>query len=131
MSTPLDLLGRAPYVLLTTYKRDGTAVSTPVWVVRDGDELLIWTNPDAGKVKRIRRDGHCEIGPCTMRGKPLGAPIPATASILEADRVAAVKPLLVRKYGWQARMTQLGDVFQRLLGRPAMPVGAVAIRLDD
>jgi PPOX class probable F420-dependent enzyme len=37
----LDELGSAKYVSLTTYRKDGTAVPTPVWMVRDGDELAV------------------------------------------------------------------------------------------
>ena len=55
----LDRMGDGKYVLLTTYRRDGTPVATPTWVVRDGDALAVWTATDSGKVKRVRRD---EIG---------------------------------------------------------------------
>lgn len=68
MSTDLERLGAAQYLLLTTFRRDGTAVPTPVWVARDGAELVVFTAPNAGKVKRIRRDGAVRVGPCTMRG---------------------------------------------------------------
>jgi PPOX class probable F420-dependent enzyme len=130
MATPLDLLARSPYVLLTTFRRDGTPVPTPVWVVRVGDELLVWTNPTAGKVKRIRRNSRVEIGPCGRGGRPLGRSVPGTARILGSDELGAVVPALIRKYGLVARMTTLPTKLNAVMGRPQRPVGGVAITLD-
>ena len=59
--TELDRLAAEKYVLLTTFRKDGRAVPTPVWAVRDGDALAVWTVSDAGKVKRIRRDGRVTV----------------------------------------------------------------------
>lgn len=131
MENPLDLLGRATYVRLTTFRKDGTGVATPVWVVRHHDELLVWTSPTAGKVKRIRRDRHVEIGPCTRRGKPLGRPVRATARILTGDEVGRLRPALVGKYGWPARLAFLPDLISSLLRRPPHPVGGLAIKLAE
>ena len=131
METPLDLLARSTYVLLTTFRRDGTPVPTPVWVVRVGDELLVWTNPTAGKVKRIRRDGHVEIGPCGRGGKPLGRSVPGHARILEQDELGPIVPALIRKYGLLARLTTLPTKLGRLLGRSPRPVGGLAVRLTS
>lgn len=106
MTTALDVLGQADYVLLTTFKKDGTPVSTPVWVVRHGDELRVWTAPDAGKVKRIRRTSNVQVAPCGMRGKPHGAPVDAVAAELSQSQADQVLDALVQKYGllgWLAR----------------------------
>ena len=130
MTDLLDLLARTPYVLLTTFRRDGTAVPTPVWVVRDGDELLVWTNPQAGKVKRIRANGRAELAPCTRGGRPLGRSVPATGRVLGDDEIDRVPPALVDKYGLQARLTALPRVLARLVGRPGPPVGGLALTLD-
>lgn len=63
-------LGDQRFLLLTTYRKTGVAVSTPVWVVRDGDALLVSTPRDAGKVKRLRNDSRVELVPCGRFGKP-------------------------------------------------------------
>ena len=131
MESPLGVLAKSSYVLLTTFRRDGTPVPTPVWVVRVGDELLVWTNPAAGKVKRIRRDSHVEVGPCTRSGTPLGRSISGTARILDASELPLVKPALIGKYGLVARLTQLPDQLGAMLGRPPHPIGGLAIALDD
>lgn len=130
MSDVLELLARTPFVLLTTFRRDGTPVPTPVWVVRDVDELLVWTNPQAGKVKRIRANGRAELAPCTRRGKPLGRSVRATGRVLGPDEIGRVLPALVDKYGLQARLTQLPQQLGALLGRPPRPPGGLALRVD-
>jgi hypothetical protein len=129
MKTPFDILAAASYVVLTTFRRDGTAVPTPVWVVRIGDELVVWSNPAAGKMERIRRDPHIEIGPCTRRGKPLGLPIPGMARILGPSELAAVRPALIGKYGLIARLTWLPAALMKAVGKPPPPVGGLAITL--
>ncbi len=128
MESPLAVLARTPYVLLTTFRRDGTAVPTAVWAVRAGDELLVWTNPTAGKVKRIRRDPHVEVGPCSRTGRPLGRSVPGRARILEGNELSGVKPALIGKYGWVARLTEVPNRLGALIGRP-VPVGGLAITL--
>jgi PPOX class probable F420-dependent enzyme len=100
----LDVLGQADYVLLTTFKRDGTAVPTPVWVVRHGDELRVWTALEAGKVKRIRRSGKVQIAPCRFRGKPRGASVDAVARLLAPSDAEAVLDALVQKHGLRGRL---------------------------
>src|SRR5690349_17217400 len=65
------------HILLVTYKRDGTPVPSPVWFARDGDELFVWTEINAFKAKRLRRDERALIASCSPRGVPRGAPIAA------------------------------------------------------
>ncbi len=115
-----DVLGRASYVLLTTFRKTGAPVPTPVWAVRSGDELLVWTNPTAGKVKRIRNSGRVEVAPCTMRGKPLGRSIDAVARLLSDEEIRLLLGLLVRKYGVFGFFTTLGP---RYFGAPRAGIG--------
>lgn len=97
------LLADSQYVLLTTFRRNGAPVATPVWVVGDGGSLAVWTLPDSGKVKRIRRDPAVEVVPCDVRGKPFGPSVPARAHVLDDEETSRVERLLVRKYGLLAR----------------------------
>jgi PPOX class probable F420-dependent enzyme, Rv2061 family len=120
---PLTRLGNAQYVLLTTFRKDGRAVPTPVWVVRDGEHLAIWTVRDSGKVKRIRRNGDVLIGPCDVRGRPTGDQVPGRATVLDATGTARVKAALARKYGLLGRLTLWGSRLRR--GRE----GTVAVRI--
>jgi PPOX class probable F420-dependent enzyme len=105
MTVTREELGNARYALVTTFRKDGRAVPTPVWVVPDGDALAIWSYVGAGKVKRIRRSPRVLIGVCDLRGKPLGDQVPGNAAILDAAGTARVRELLKKKYGLQAWLT--------------------------
>ncbi|NNH69237.1 PPOX class F420-dependent oxidoreductase [Nocardia uniformis] len=90
----------ARHALLTTYKKDGTPVGTPVWVAPDGDRIVVWTNSKAWKVKRIRRNPQVTLRICDNRGKPRGQEVLAgTAQILDAAGTEGVRGALARKYG--------------------------------
>ncbi|MDT0352926.1 PNPOx family protein [Pseudonocardia charpentierae] len=40
LATIDDVAGER-FVSLTTFRRDGTPVATPVWIARDGDALVV------------------------------------------------------------------------------------------
>jgi PPOX class probable F420-dependent enzyme len=111
VTTPIDVLGNAKYVLLTTFRKNGTPVSTPVWTVRIGDELRVWTIRDSGKVKRIRRSGRAQIAPCTARGNPRGPAIDATARMMLDAEAPTVLDALAAKYGLLGWWTRLMNRF--------------------
>ncbi len=111
--TLLDGLGRGKYLLVTSFRRDGSPVATPVWVIRDGAALGVWTTADSWKVKRIRRNPEVLVGPCDLRGKPTGESVPATAELLDPAATAAYRTLLARKYGLLGRLTLLGSKLRR------------------
>ncbi|MEV0176291.1 PPOX class F420-dependent oxidoreductase [Streptomyces sp. NPDC050803] len=110
---PLERLGTGQYLLITSYRRNGTAVATPVWVVRDGDALGVWTVADSWKVKRIRARADVLVGPCDLRGRPTGDQIPATAEICDRDTSARYRRLIARKYGIVGRLSLLGSRLRR------------------
>ena len=87
------------YLSLTTFKRDGTGVPTPVWFASDDDDhLLVETDADSYKVKRIRRDPHVRVALCDARGRLQGESVEADARILSEDERERVERLLGRKY---------------------------------
>ncbi|MBB1243251.1 PPOX class F420-dependent oxidoreductase [Streptomyces durbertensis] len=110
----------ARYVSLTTYRKDGTPVATPVWAVEDGGELLVWTRDDAWKVKRLRRDKRVRVEVCDVRGRVAeGAPsAEGTGRVMETAELPRVRRALARKYGWQFRLTDLGGALVRFGRRP-------------
>ncbi|MEU7868210.1 PPOX class F420-dependent oxidoreductase [Dactylosporangium sp. NPDC049140] len=103
-SATVEQLGQEQYLLVTTFRRDGTPVPTPVWAARDGEALMVWTVGDSGKVKRIRRNGTITVGPCTVRGKATGEAVPAHATLLGPEGGVAVRELIKRKYGLRGRL---------------------------
>ena len=93
-------LSTSRFALLTTYKKDGTPVGTPVWVAPDGDRIVVWTNPTKWKVKRIRRNPQVRLQVCDGRGKPTGSEIfAAKAEVLDAAGTRRVCDIVGRKYG--------------------------------
>ena len=86
------------YISLTSFKRDGTGVATPVWFVSDDGHLLAETDADSYKVKRIRRDAHVRVALCDARGRIHSEPVDADAKILSDDERERVERLLAQKY---------------------------------
>jgi uncharacterized protein len=111
-------LAEQRYISLTTFRRDGSAASTPVWVVSDDStRLLVWTHANTWKVKRIRRNPRVLVAPCDYRGRELGSRIEAHARMLGPEAEELVVALLRRKYGWQRRALELQARLQRTLRR--------------
>ena len=83
--TPLLALADHRFVSLTTFRRSGAPVSTPVWVARDGDALVVLTPSGSGKVARLRHDPRVEVRPCGRFGAVADGvvPVPGTAEIHE------------------------------------------------
>jgi PPOX class probable F420-dependent enzyme len=88
------------YCLLVTFRRDGTRVPTPVWFGLDDDgHVYVQTEEDAFKVKRIRRDSRARVGPCSVRGKPLGPLAEGTARLLPHEQEDRAEAALQANYG--------------------------------
>lgn len=119
-------LARERYVSITTFKRDGTAVSTPVWIAGDDGVLLVHSEADSWKVKRIRRDGHVRLAPCNAWGVVHGDAVDADATLDEDTN--EVSTLLARKYGLMFRAVGLVTRTLRTLRRHPEPA-SVAIRI--
>jgi hypothetical protein len=85
--------------LVVTYRRDGTAVPTPVWAAEADGTLYVRSERTAGKVKRLRNDPRMLIAPCTVRGRPLGAPLEARARVLAAEEEPHAEQVLASRYG--------------------------------
>ena len=95
-----ELEARFPgkYLSLTSFKRDGTGVATPVWFVIENGRLLIHTDPESFKAKRIRRNPSVMIAPCSGTGRLRGDPVPAKAEFLPDSEMDHLARLLKRKY---------------------------------
>ena len=115
MSAERDAILSAQYVALTTYRRDGTPVTTPVWAAAEGDSLYLFSNAAAGKVKRLRNSSRAAIAPCTATGKVTGTQLPAEAFNLTNDQMPKVWKLLTKKYGMAARLFVAYDRMRALL----------------
>lgn len=112
----VDPLAGASYLSLRSYKKDGTAVDTPVWFAQVEDKLVVFTNGTSYKVKRIRRDPRVQVARCDVRGKLLGPWQDGTCRPVEGEpeRILAAYAALNAKYGL---MMRLGTFFATLSGR--------------
>ena len=119
--TDLDQLARERFVSLTTYRRNGDGVATPVWVARDGEALIVLTPEASYKVGRIRRDPRVRLTPSSRTGrvKDTGPAVDGTAEIVAGPaETQRQRDLIRRKYGWEYRVTM---VIERLLARQQKP----------
>ena len=115
MASSLDTLAASRYISLTTFRRDGTPVATPVWLVREADALLVTTQGSSGKAKRIRNNPQVSVAPCNARGRTTGEAVPAVATLLGPEETARVTRLVSRRYGllgWL--LTRRGDAADRV-----------------
>jgi PPOX class probable F420-dependent enzyme len=91
-------LTRQKTICLTTYRRDGTPVATPVSIAVDGERAYVRSFERAGKTRRIRRNPMVTVAPCTVRGTPTGPAIEAVAHRLTAPGDRPAVRALTRKY---------------------------------
>jgi PPOX class probable F420-dependent enzyme len=86
------------YLSVTTYRRDGTGVATPVWFVEDEGRFLVKTGAESGKVKRIRHNPSVTAAACNGMGKVRGEPFAARADFVPAAEQERVDTLMRHKY---------------------------------
>ncbi|PHV65159.1 PPOX class F420-dependent oxidoreductase [Williamsia muralis] len=114
MATPFGQAGTAKYVQLTTFRKDGTPVSSPLWAALDGDKLLMWTVTDSWKVKRLRRNPAVVVQACDVRGKQTyGDPVSGTAQILDTPGSDHARDVVQKKYGLLGWVTVKGSLLRR------------------
>jgi len=111
-------VGRATYVSFTSHRKNGTTVSTPVWIAPDGEDLYFFSDTGAFKVARVRNNPAVTLQPCDVRGRVKdGAPIVAgLAEVLDHAETPRVRSIVNRKYRIQGT---IGTFFSRLRGTEA------------
>jgi PPOX class probable F420-dependent enzyme len=94
-----DEYRRQRTALLTTRRRDGTTVGTPVHIALGADGRAYFrTWSSSGKSKRMRNFSQVWLAPCTTRGKSTGVQHPATALPLTGPDAVAAAQALAAKY---------------------------------
>jgi uncharacterized protein len=92
-------LAKSQYILLTTFTKDGRPKPTPIWTAVEGDRLLVITEGDSWKVKRIRNTPRVTMATCTMRGRPTSEAVEGTATILDKSETGGVYDAIGKRYG--------------------------------
>jgi uncharacterized protein len=100
----LDHLSNHKYIRLTTFRRNGVPVSTPVWFAQDGDTVYVTTARASGKVKRIRNNPGVEVAPSNATGKQKGVGFKGIARVLPSEEEGRAAALLQEKYSLVLRL---------------------------
>ena len=106
------------YVSLTTFRRTGVPVATPVWAAPDGESLIVWTRADSGKVKRLRHTTRVTVAPCDVRGRVKGPAVEGTAEFVDRDEWPHAIAALRRAYGLRFQLGYVSGRFWTRLTRP-------------
>jgi len=101
MPIPPEILGKK-YVSLATFRKNGTAVRTPIWFAESDGKLVFMTRNDMWKYKRIRNNPRVLVAPCTIRGKITGPDFAGNARVLPPNEWGRARQAIRRKY-WLAR----------------------------
>lgn len=123
------------YVAFTTFKKDGTAKPSPVWIVDAGDGRVGFTTSlSSWKIKRLRNNSRVEIQPSDAKGRTKEGTkaVSATAEIVEGSEFEAVSAQVKNKYGFQVKIVNLMHFLPKLVGKETHPSDcAVVITLDE
>lgn len=129
-------LAEAGYVQLTTFRRTGVPVPSPVWVAPalDGSgRLVVITLDDTGKTKRLAHTSRVELRRCDVRGR-VDADAPTYRGegvvVRGEDEVARVRAAVVAKYGWPARFSLLVDPLAKALHIRRTPRAGIWLTVD-
>jgi uncharacterized protein len=126
-------LGDEKYILFTTFKRDGTAVSTPTWIVAlDDGRHGFWTSSGSGKAKRLAHTARVTVQPCDARGKVKGATVPvdATAELVTGAQLDEITAKVKAKYGFVTHITKLLGTIGGIVKRNRIPYGDRGVVVD-
>jgi PPOX class probable F420-dependent enzyme len=107
MTSALLALGDEAFVSLTTFRKSGAAVSTPVWIARDGDQLIVTTPAESGKVKRLRNSSRVELQACSRMGKTADDSVPVQGDAVitgDAKSVERLSGVFRKKYPLEYRL---------------------------
>jgi PPOX class probable F420-dependent enzyme len=119
MSDEGRLLEGHSYARLTTFRKSGEPVSTPVWFALAHERVYVFTDVLSGKVRRIRNDPRVMLTPSSFRGHPRGEEVRAEARILDPAEHETADRVLREKYGWRYRLAQAVIGFLGLSARRA------------
>jgi PPOX class probable F420-dependent enzyme len=115
MGSEFERLAAEKYVMVTTFRKSGVGVPTPVWAAGFESELVLWSNAQAGKVKRIRNSGRVEVQACDARGKQThGDVVAGEARLLDSEATERTRTAIAKKYGVVGQVTMF---FSRLRGK--------------
>ena len=99
--------GNARYIALTTYRRNGRPVTTPVWSAPLGGKIYVVTGASTGKARRLRTTSRVRFAACNASGRRILGDWHEGAGRIVQDEARRSEALaaLKRKYGWQLSLS--------------------------
>ena len=119
-------LGDEKYLALTTFKRDGTPVTTAVWAAPiDGNKIGFWTSSGSGKAKRLAHTSKVIVQPSDSRGRVKAGttPVEATAELVTGPQLEGIRTKIVAKYGFMTKVTKFLAKIGGIIKRKQIPYG--------
>jgi PPOX class probable F420-dependent enzyme/deazaflavin-dependent oxidoreductase (nitroreductase family) len=96
----LATLVQENFVCLTTFRKNGSPVPTPVWFAQHQGVIYIYTESHSGKIQRIHHTSRVTLAPCSATGKIKGPAIEGHARLVsDAQERADAQAALAKKYG--------------------------------
>ena len=99
MAPTFDEIAKAKYLLLNTFTKYGKPKPTAIWAAPDGDRLLVMTEDDSWKVRRIRNTPRVTLAICDVRGNLKSDSIDAVGRVLDKSEAPAVVRAVQKRYG--------------------------------
>jgi uncharacterized protein len=100
VATTFAEIAKSEYILLTTFTKDGRAKPTAIWAApKEHGRLVVITQGDSWKVKRIRNTPRVTVAECDRRGNPKGEAVDAHATILDKSANGATYDAIGKRYG--------------------------------
>ena len=121
------------YVLITTFRKNGDAVPSPVWIVALADGKAGFTTEEgSGKIKRIRNNPKVTLQPCNMKGTPKAgsAVVDATAEVLLGADAEATSAAVQKKYSVMTKLFKVGKLWRKVRRKPEPTTCAVRLTLS-
>jgi uncharacterized protein len=118
------------YILLTTYRKDGTPVAAPVWIVPlESGKFGFATSSGSGKYKRLRHTDRVTVQPCDVRGrvKPGSVAESATAALVTGPEYLEIKGKVKAKYGFMTNLTKFFGLVGGVIKRNRIPYADVGV----
>jgi uncharacterized protein len=131
MADAVSALGAEKFVSLTTFKKDGGAVASPMWIGQDGDHLFFWTPVDSWKAKRAKNNPRVTLVPCSRGGnvREGATAVEGVAEVIaEPATVERLAGVIRRKYGIEFVIVTF---IERILARGKKPRLILRIALSS
>lgn len=113
------------FLQLTTYRKNGETVDTPVWFVEREGKLFVRTGLKSGKARRLRNDPRVGVAPASRPGYVVGRSVQGRARFLSEDEFREMDVWFRKRYGLQMKLVNFA------LRLAKVPACGIEITLDE